>query len=76
MYAWVRQVGIKRFGVSHLPSLVVSLFIAELFYKFHSFILECVAFLATWTVLSWVHSKFEDRRKSAGQVRGEQRPSS
>lgn len=25
--------------------------IAEIFYKFHSFTLECVAFLATWLVL-------------------------
>ena len=28
--------------------------IAELFYKFHSFALECGAFLLTWLVLDWV----------------------
>lgn len=33
-----------------LPTLVVSLLIAEFFYKFHSFTLECLAFLATWYV--------------------------
>jgi hypothetical protein len=27
------------------------MFISELFYKFHSFTLECVAFLVTWFVL-------------------------
>jgi hypothetical protein len=32
-------------------ALGASLFVAELFYKFHSFTLECVAFLATWYVL-------------------------
>ncbi|MGD2059297.1 MAG: hypothetical protein PVF87_00390 [Acidimicrobiia bacterium] len=34
------------------PTLVVSLVIAELFYKFHSFILEAVAMLATWWLLT------------------------
>ena len=31
--------------------ILPALFIAEMFYKFHSFILECMAFLATWLVL-------------------------
>jgi len=31
--------------------ILPALLIAELFYKFHSFILECMAFLATWLVL-------------------------
>jgi hypothetical protein len=31
--------------------LVLSLIIAELFYKFHSFTLEAIAFLVTWYVL-------------------------
>lgn len=30
---------------------VVSLGLAETFYRFHSFSLECVAFLATWAAL-------------------------
>jgi hypothetical protein len=32
-------------------TLVLSLGIAELLYKFHSFTLEAIAFLATWYVL-------------------------
>ena len=28
--------------------MALSIGIAELFYKFHSFTLECLAFLATW----------------------------
>lgn len=32
-------------------SLVASWVIAEVFYKFHSFTLECLAFLATWFVV-------------------------
>lgn len=34
-----------------LPVFLIAFLIAELFYKFHSFTLECVAFLATWFVL-------------------------
>ncbi|HET9444422.1 MAG TPA: hypothetical protein VFO65_13920 [Acidimicrobiales bacterium] len=37
-----------------LPLLVVSLLIADTFYKFHSFLRESVAFLATWFVLDMV----------------------
>jgi len=36
------------------PAFVVSFAIAEFFYKFHSFSLECLAFLATWFVLGGV----------------------
>jgi hypothetical protein len=43
-----------------------SIVIAELFYKFHSFALECLAFLATWYVLDavWQGAKRlqQDRR--------------
>ncbi len=28
--------------------------VAELLYKWHSFTLECMGFLATWTVLGWI----------------------
>jgi len=42
-------------------SFIPALFIAEMFYKFGSFLLECVAFLATWLVLDllteWVAGK-------------------
>lgn len=34
-----------------LPALGGAWVIAELFYKFHSFSLECLTFLATWFVL-------------------------
>jgi len=32
----------------YLPSFIVSLLIAETFFKFHSFTLELLAFLGTW----------------------------
>ena len=56
MYSLYRQLGLKRSLTAEAPSLALSLLIAELFYKFHSFTLECVAFLATWLALSYVFS--------------------
>ncbi|KAA2211249.1 hypothetical protein [Teichococcus oryzae] len=34
-----------------LPVFLAAFVIAEMFYKFHSFTLECAAFLVTWFVL-------------------------
>jgi hypothetical protein len=36
------------------PAAAGALIIVDLFYKFHSFTLECLAFLATWYVLGWI----------------------
>ena len=35
----------------HAPAATAAIVIAEIFYKFHSFTLECLAFLATWYVI-------------------------
>ncbi|GEM_PF-407332 len=51
MYKFIRFVGTRELFLKQLPTLTVSLVMAELFYKFHSFILECLAFLATWYLL-------------------------
>jgi hypothetical protein len=65
MYSYVKNVGVPAFFVREAPAFVVSFLIAELFYKFHSFSLECLAFLATWYALSWVQSLVirTDRRR-------------
>jgi hypothetical protein len=39
-----------------MPPLAASLVIAELFYKFGSFSLEAVGFLATWAVVSVLYT--------------------
>ena len=53
----------------HAPSAAVSIVIAELFYKFHSFTLECVAFLATWYVVDQVVSvPYNAVRRRLGRV--------
>jgi hypothetical protein len=56
MYTYVKQAGLPTFVAQEAPAFLVAFVVAELFYKFHSFSLECAAFLATWYALSWVQS--------------------
>jgi hypothetical protein len=51
MYSLIRSMTLRQGLTQELPALAASLLLAELFYKFHSFTLECGAFLATWFVL-------------------------
>jgi len=62
MYSYVKTVGVPTFVVREAPAVGVSFLIAELFYKFHSFTLETLAFLATWYCLSWIQSAVTGRR--------------
>lgn len=48
MYSLFRLLSLKEVLVQQAPALGTSLLVAEVFYKFHSFTLECIAFLATW----------------------------
>ena len=52
-----------------LPSLFSAMVIAEFFYKFHSFTLECIAFLATWFVIDGVISRVMPKGKAAPGAR-------
>ena len=51
MFTIIRRSHWKDLLAIQGPSLIGALVIAELFYKFHSFLLETAAFLATWFVL-------------------------
>lgn len=51
MYTLFRLLPVKRLACEQMPALTLAWIIAELFFKFHSFTLECSAFLATWFVL-------------------------
>ena len=51
MYQLVREHPVRQLLTRQLPIIVSSFAVAEIFYKFHSFTLECGAFLATWFVL-------------------------
>ena len=54
MYTLIRSVSLRHFVMEQIPALGLSVIVAETFYKFHSFTLECLAFLATWFVLDAV----------------------
>jgi hypothetical protein len=60
MYSIIQQPGIKKALVFEIPSFFASLICAESFYKFHSFTLECIAFLGTWFVISVVVNKIKN----------------
>ena len=51
MYTMMRTLQPRWLLAEQAVVIGVSLVIAELFYKFHSFTLECIAFLLTWYVL-------------------------
>lgn len=48
MYTLTRVISPRQLITEQVPALGAALVVADLFYKFHSFALECVAFLATW----------------------------
>ena len=51
MFQLVKTLTVAQLLTRQMPTMIVSFAIAELFYKFHSFTLECAAFLITWFVL-------------------------
>jgi hypothetical protein len=56
MFSLIRDLGIQVALKQEAVPFVVAFVVAEFFYKFHSFTLECLAFLATWFVLSFLLS--------------------
>jgi hypothetical protein len=54
MYQLFTSLKGQDLALRQLPVFLVSFVIASLFYKFGTFALECLAFLATWAVLDLV----------------------
>ena len=69
MYQMAQAKGFFSSISRETPTCLGALIIAELFYKFHSFTLECVAFLFTWFVLSWVAGQLENLFKRKKESR-------
>lgn len=61
MYILIRNTGVKRALSDEAVPLLLSFVVAEMFYKFHSFMLETGAFLLTWLVVSYVASALKRR---------------
>ena len=51
MFELLRSSTLRQLLARQAPALVISLIVAELFYKFGSFTLECLGFLVTWLAL-------------------------
>lgn len=76
MYTLMRSIPSSRLVREQLPALLAAFLIAEAFYKFRSFTLECLAFLATWFVLDAATTFLAGRlwRKPRAAAREELRP--
>ena len=59
MYTLISRLPLKELLLRQAPTLLAALVIAELFYKWHSFLLETGGFLATWFVLDALASGVE-----------------
>lgn len=56
MYSLVKMVGLQIALRQEAIPFLIAFLIAEFFYKFHSFTLECIGFLVTWYCLSFIQS--------------------
>ena len=56
MYELIRRLTLKQLTHEQLPLLIIPLVIAEVFYKFHSFLLEAGAFLLTWLAIGALYA--------------------
>lgn len=54
MHKLLTSLTLREMLFEQLPAFAISFILAELFYKFHSFTLECLAFLGTWYVVDLV----------------------
>ena len=72
MYTLIQSTPLRRLILEQGFAFGFSLLIAELFYKFHSFTLECLAFLATWYMIDfgiqaihkWLQPSDQNHKKS------------
>ena len=51
MFELIRSSSSRELFTRHMPGLLIAFVIAEMFYKWGSFSLECLGFLATWFVV-------------------------
>lgn len=63
MYTLLHSLPLSRIALEQLPAAAGALFVAEIFYKFRSFSLECLAFLATWYAFDLVLSRVRKGRR-------------
>jgi hypothetical protein len=69
MYELIRRLTARQLTFEQLPLLLISLGIAEFFYKFHSFLLETGAFLVTWFALGALYAGLKSLLNRAAEGR-------
>ena len=69
MYGFLTSLGRADLLKRQLPAFLAAIVIAELLYKFHSFVLECVAFLATWFIIDAVIGLIMPNKNEVGRKR-------
>jgi len=69
MYTLLRSLTLRQMLLGQAPVALAALLVAEVAYKFHSFTLECGAFLVTWFVFDYVADTLRRRllRRSPAQ---------
>jgi hypothetical protein len=69
MFSLVRELGVGLALKLEAVPFLLAFLIAEFFYKFGSFTLECLAFVATWFLLSYLQSRLiPTRGQKSGNV--------
>ncbi len=63
MFSLIKDLGVRVAVKQEAVPFLIAFAIAEMFFKFKSFALECLAFLAVWYVLSFLQSLVFARRK-------------
>jgi hypothetical protein len=58
MFSLVKDLGIQVALRQEALPFLIAFVVAEFFFKFKSFTLECLAFLAAWFLLSFLQSLF------------------
>jgi hypothetical protein len=61
MYALFRNASLGALLSTQAPALLISLVVAELFFKWKSFALECLGFLALWFVTCAAFAKISTK---------------
>ena len=56
VFSLIKDLGLRVAAKQEAVPFLIAFGIAEFFFKFKSFALECVAFLAVWFVLSFLQS--------------------
>ena len=69
MYTVLRAVPLRTLATQLAPSALMAAALAESFYRFHSFTLECAAFLATWYAIDFAMDRLRRWADPSSSIR-------